>query len=63
MEHVSSEFSRLLTMAGREAPADCHARTTTTGDGAVDQGNGAREGIDPTTASNAASAVAGPLSH
>ncbi len=52
MEHVSSEFLRLLTMAGREAPADCHARTTT-GDGAVDQGDGAREGIDPTTASNA----------
>jgi hypothetical protein len=24
MERVSSEFLRLLTMAGMEAPADCH---------------------------------------
>ena len=32
--------------------------TMTTGEGVVDQGDGARGGIDPTTTSNALSAVA-----
>jgi hypothetical protein len=43
MEHVSSEFLRLLTMAGMEAPADCHAHDDEEDDhDDVDGGRGGR---------------------
>jgi hypothetical protein len=42
VEHASSEFLRLLTMAGMDVPADCHAHDDNDDDGEweVDQGDG-----------------------